>query len=156
MAFAAQVLYLVQVACALAMTGLIWFVQIVHYPLFLEVGDSSFARYETSHVRRTGWVVFVPMLLELIASLAALYPGLRAPQLARSQAVALACLVVVIWLSTGLVQVPLHDALGRAPSHALMERLVLTNWMRTLAWTARSVILLTSLFRALVPSPPAV
>ena len=144
----AGALYLLQIASTLALTGLIWFVQIVHYPLFAEVGDRAFVRYELLHAQRTGWVVFIPMLLELGSSLAALVPALRAPALSRVQAITLAILVTVIWLSTALVQVPLHNALSRAPTPALMHQLVLSNWVRTLAWTARSAILLASLYGA--------
>jgi hypothetical protein len=49
-------------------------------------------------------------------------------------------LLAVVWLSTFLVQVPLHAALERAPSRETMDRLVLTNWVRTAAWTARAVV----------------
>ena len=51
------------------MCGLIWFVQVVHYPLHGLVGQDSFVSYQAAHVRRTSWVVIGPMLLELIAAL---------------------------------------------------------------------------------------
>lgn len=38
------------------MTGLIGFVQVVHYPLFDGVGKSDFAAYEAQHTWRTGFV----------------------------------------------------------------------------------------------------
>ena len=40
--------------CAsLFMTGVIWFVQIVHYPLFANVSRSAFAEYERRHANLT-------------------------------------------------------------------------------------------------------
>ena len=36
----------------LSMLGLIWFVQIVHYPLMARVGRVRFHAYETDHQRR--------------------------------------------------------------------------------------------------------
>ena len=71
---------LLQLAAALFMTGLIWFVQVVHYPLFSETGSSAFVHYEQQHVRRTSWVVIPPMVLEaataaaLVVSPAAAFP----------------------------------------------------------------------------------
>jgi len=62
-------LLLVNAAATLFMVGVIWFVQIVHYPLFALVGEAAFSEYERHHARRTGWVVAIPMLLELGASM---------------------------------------------------------------------------------------
>ncbi len=57
-------LFLAQYAAALFMTGLIWFVQIVHYPLFARVlrntAPDAFRAYEASHANRTSFVVFPP------------------------------------------------------------------------------------------------
>ena len=50
------------------MTGVIWFVQVVHYPLFARVAPESFTTYHAAHVRRTSWVVVGPMLLELLSA----------------------------------------------------------------------------------------
>ena len=51
-------------ASTLAMSGGIWFVQIVHYPLFALVADQALGRYEKEHVLRTGWVVGPLMVAE--------------------------------------------------------------------------------------------
>jgi hypothetical protein len=55
---------LLHAAATLSMTGLIWFVQVVHYPLMARVGRVGFADYEAAHTRRTTWVVAPPMLIE--------------------------------------------------------------------------------------------
>lgn len=49
-------LLVVHAATTLFMVGVIWFVQIVHYPLCSRVGGAAFAGYERDHVRRTGRV----------------------------------------------------------------------------------------------------
>ena len=41
------------VGSTLFMTGLIWFVQIVHYPLMGMVPKSEFQKYALAHQRRT-------------------------------------------------------------------------------------------------------
>ncbi|MFM7749342.1 MAG: hypothetical protein ACKOTF_15395 [Opitutaceae bacterium] len=120
-------------AATLFMTGVIWFVQIVHYPLFGRVGVAEFPAYEREHARRTGWVVGPAMVVELLLALALA---------ARGGVLAWAGLALlgVIWASTAFVQVPLHRRLERGADTAARRRLVRTNWIRTAAWTARAVI----------------
>ncbi len=126
----------------LSMTGLIWFVQVVHYPLFARVGPDAFAAYEREHQHRTTVVVAPLMLAEAIAA---------AVLVAQPEAGALewigAALVVFLWASTALVQVPLHRRLDAAFDARTVSLLVRTNWLRTLAWTARAIIALVLLGR---------
>ncbi len=134
---------LTQIAATLAMTGLIWFVQVVHYPLFTSVGLSGFARYEALHATRTGWVVAPLMVAELISSILLLNPRLRPLPVSAASAWLGLALVGVLWLSTGLIQVPLHSQLAAGYSARAVGRLVATNWIRTAAWTARSALVLS-------------
>ena len=62
-------LYLLHLASTLFMVGVIWFVQVVHYPLFAKIGTMEFPGYEQTHTSldRTGGRV--PMLLELFTAL---------------------------------------------------------------------------------------
>lgn len=137
-------LFLLQLAATLFMTGLIWFVQIVHYPLFAEVTPTGLPRYEILHAQRTSWVVFPPMLVELLTTVSTLYPPLRPRFLSMTEAFMLAALVGVIWLTTGLGHVPLHTRLGRPLDDATstLTLLVRLNWLRTAAWTLRAALLL--------------
>lgn len=54
MTTAAAALLTTHLFATAAMVGLIWFVQVVHYPLFASVGADGFTDYETAHRRRTG------------------------------------------------------------------------------------------------------
>jgi len=49
-----ETLIWIHTASTLVMTGLIWFVQLVHDPLMRLVGEKSFARYQ--HMRCTIWI----------------------------------------------------------------------------------------------------
>ena len=51
-------------------------------------------------------------------------------------------LLLVIWLSTALIQVPQHRDLSLTFSPMLHRRLVAVNWVRTVAWSARCLIVL--------------
>ena len=133
---------LVDLAATLLMTGIIWFVQVVHYPLFAAVGPSAIAQYEVVHATRTGWVVAPIMVAELLASVALLFSAYRPASMSVSAAAAGVALVAIIWVSTFALQVPLHDRLAQAPDAATIARLVATNWLRTVAWTLRSLLVL--------------
>lgn len=47
--------------------------------------------------------------------------------------------VLLIWLSTFLIQVPLHNALGVEKDTEAIRRLVQTNWIRTILWTVKGI-----------------
>ncbi len=125
------------------MIGIIFFVQIVHYPLFARVGREGFARYEAEHSRRTTIVVVVPMLVELATGAWLLF---RTPAGMPSWVFSVGfALITVVWLSTFLLQVPRHTLLGRGWNEGAHRALVATNWIRTVAWAARGSLLLWAL-----------
>lgn len=133
-------LLLVNLATALFMTGLIWFVQIVHYAMFVDVGEGVFTAYHNKHMARTTWVVAPIMVAEGIAGV--LLPFFVAPELKALAWLALAFLVLV-WISTFAMQVPRHRQLRRDGfDAACCGRLCQTNWIRTLGWTVRAAVLL--------------
>lgn len=141
-------LLLAHAAATLFMVGLIWFVQVVHYPLFAQVGSEAFAAYATSHAQRTTYVVVGPMLVELITALLLVWRGPPAGTPAVLAWVGLG-LVGVVWLSTLWLQVPRHSALASGFQLEPWRALVTSNWLRTVAWTARGGLILYMLARAM-------
>ncbi len=116
----------------LAMVGLIWFVQVVHYPMLALLDAEDMAE----HQRRTGYVVFVPMAVEALTT--ALLLVERPDGVPAAAAAIGAALVAVIWLSTALIQVPRHRALAAGADE--VGRLVAGNWVRTIAWSGRAAV----------------
>lgn len=131
---------LVQAASTWAMVGLIWFVQIVHYPLFANVGSAEFTSYEQLHQRLTTWVVAPLMFAEL--GTAIYLCAVRPDWLPAWQVWLGAALVAAIWFSTACLQVPAHEALSADFSAEQHAKLVSTNWIRTIAWSIRGVLVL--------------
>lgn len=135
-----KLLLLIHFASTWYLVGLCWLVQRVQYPLMSRVGADTYRAYEQGHVAQIGPVVAPMMVLEIATALILFSSGeavFRGPAFLVSLG-----LLAVIWGSTFFVQVPLHSALGQgfdASSHAA---LVQTNWIRTLAWTGRGVILI--------------
>ena len=124
------------VTCFLA--GLIWVVQLVHYPLFGAVERSGFAAFEAEHSKRITWIVAPSMALEAVLGVSLLL--LPAAEVARGPAWLGLGLLAVVWGSTAFVQVPCHQRLGAGYDAAVHRRLVRTNWLRTAAWTARALL----------------
>lgn len=119
-----------------AMAGLIWFVQIVHYPMMASFERKNFAAHEKEHCDRTGWVV-VPLMLGEISTFALLLlEGFRPSAFLLS-----GLLLGAIWASTFFLQVPLHRALLQGWNPKAHQQLVATNWIRTVAWTGRAFLL---------------
>jgi hypothetical protein len=140
---------LVQIGSTWAMVGLIWFVQLVHYPLFDRVGREPFERYERDHQRLTARVVG-PLMLAEMATAIALAGGCpdRIPAWLPWTAL---IVLISIWLVTYTVQVPQHAALSAGFDDVTQKRLVAGNWFRTIAWTARGGLVLWITAR-LIPS----
>ncbi|MEP7362341.1 MAG: hypothetical protein ABI972_03730 [Acidobacteriota bacterium] len=133
-------LFLLHTSLTCFMTGLIWFVQLVHYPLFATVGRETFVAYEREHMRRVSWIVGPAMLAEAVSAAALVWlAGADQPLLVLNFG-----LIAVTWLSTALWQVPRHECLRNGFDAHAADRLVQTNWVRTLCWTARCILLLYS------------
>jgi len=126
------------------MVGLIWFVQIVHYPLLGNVPAGCFAEYSAGHQRRTTRIVAPAMFVEAGCTLVlALFPqGQDADSPVRWVGLGL---LVLVWVSTFTIQVPLHARLSTGFDANVWRRLVFTNWVRTAAWTARGIVALLML-----------
>jgi hypothetical protein len=143
---AGEALLLAHTAATLAMVGIIWFVQVVHYPLFDGVG-TAFAEYEARHTAAVSRVIAVPAVAEVVT--AGLLVPFRPDGVPAWMPWSAGALLASIWLLTLLVQVPLHRRLGAGFDAGLHGRLVATNWLRTAAWTARGALALAMTAAAL-------
>jgi hypothetical protein len=133
-----KALLLTHAAVTLFLVGLIWTIQIVHYPLFAKVGLENAVQYQAEHQWRITVIVLPAMLLELATSGLLIFIQ---PAPIPSWLIWLgALLVVIIWGSTFFLQVPQHSVLDRGFDPIAHALLVSTNWLRTLAWTARGAI----------------
>lgn len=135
-------LLLAQAGVSLYLVGLIWFVQVVHYPLHSWVGASEFAAYEIEHRRRTVWVTAAPMLLELGL---AWFLVIQPTPLPAWQTWTGALLASWVWLQTLLIHLPQHARLCRGRDAATLRSLVRLNLIRTACWTVRGFLSLAML-----------
>lgn len=132
------------------MTGVIWIVQVVHYPLFSYADRATYPAFAEAHGRLITLIVGPAMLAE--AATALWLVSERPAALPVRWALIGVGLVGVIWASTALLQVPMHGQLAQGYDARAHGWLVGTNWIRTTAWTARSLLLGWVLLRALQPA----
>lgn len=137
-------LLLLHAAATWTMVGIIWFVQIVHYPLFARVGAAQFPAYEGAHSYLTTIVVATPMLIEAFTSVLLVWqrPASLSPILVWSGL----ALVAALWVSTALLQVPQHERLANGFDVDAYRFLVGSNWLRTLCWSVRGGLALWMLY----------
>lgn len=126
----------VHLAATWCLVGLIWVIQVVHYPLLKAVGRGEFVAYHERHMALITWVVGPLMLAEIGSAGLLLLLGERS-WLFGISLVPLAG----VWVSTALLQIPLHQKLTRGYDAATIDRLVSTNGWRTLGWSLRGLCL---------------
>ena len=129
---------LANVAAVIFMTGFIWTVQLVHYPLFDRVGEEAFPAYETAH-NRLFFLVAGPGILATLAT-AVLLIFVRPQQVPLAAVILGLALFAVIVVSTALFQAPQHQALSGGFDRDAYNFLLNTNWIRTAAWSAYGIL----------------
>ena len=133
-----NVLLIANVLSTWYMVGLIWMVQVVHYPLFAKVGSEQFVGYQISHQTLTTLVVGPPMLVEIATAVLLIW--IRPVAIPAWIVFVALGLLAIVWASTAFLQVPCHEKLTDGFDVAVHWRLVLSNWIRTFGWTARGVL----------------
>ena len=143
----ADIAAVAQVVGSVGMFGVIWIVQVVHYPLMRFVSGEQFARFETAHQARISWVVGPLIAVEGVCVLAFFFappaglPGWLPWAGAGMEAIAIG--------TTMFVSAPLHGRLNANFSQATLDRLIATNWIRTVAWTGRAAVAIAMLVAVL-------
>jgi hypothetical protein len=126
-----------QLPITASLCGLIWTIQLVHYPSFRFIAADQFPSFHELHSRRITWLVLPLMVAEAVVATAGLF---FSPTLFQILGF---LLVVCIWLSTFFISVPLHNRLSSGGADPeIIAQLVRTNWLRTVLWTLAMILLL--------------
>lgn len=121
------------------LVGLIWFVQVVHYPIFKEVGKQNFHQFHVAHTTLTGKIVILPMLVELGLSFWLVW------ELENFDSIIALLFTILLWMLTAWIFVPLHGKLGDKKNGydlEIIKKLVFRNWFRTVFWSLRLLFLI--------------
>lgn len=144
---------LIHFVATVFMTGVIWIVQVVIYPQLQHVSKVDFVQYEQSHMRRIGYVVGPMMLLEFLTAGILLIQGTVSGSSLRPFYASLA-LGIIIGLSTAVIQAPLHVQLAKEGKiDSKIKTLINSNWIRTVCWTGRTLLIGYITYLSLVATP---
>ena len=119
------------------MTGVIWVIQIVHYPSFHFIEKELYTAFQKFHMNKISIIVIPIMLAELITGIMLFIDkGSKSPFLIISFVI-----LVLIWLITGVFFSKAHNELMTGYQELVVNQLVVMNWIRTLLWTLRLLLL---------------
>jgi hypothetical protein len=133
-----QLVVIANLASTLVLVGVIWTVQVVHYPLMALVGREYFIPYQSAHAPRMASVVMLPWAMQGVTTAWLLIDRPTTVSAALVWSGATAALVTVV--VTMVASVPAHGRLGTGFDTEVHARLVRTNWLRTAAWSAHAAI----------------
>lgn len=132
-------LLLLQLVATAMMTGVIWLIQRVQYPIFLGLQTDQFSKWHELHSSRITWVVAPLMILELATSGALVFLN-ESYFLIH---VFIFILTLVIWLITFFISVPLHEKLSQNGfDSSVIYSLIRTNWSRTLTYSLKLLLVI--------------
>jgi hypothetical protein len=133
--------FLVTLAFTLYMTGMIWSMQVLEYPLFALVGRTEFPTYHAAHNRSLPLFVILPSILALVSAVVLFW--IRPAGIPLWSVVLVVALDLAVLVSTVAWQAPLHGRLDREGfSIEIITALVRGNWVRTILWTINALVLL--------------
>ena len=119
------------------MTGVIWVIQIVHYPSFHFIEKELYTAFQKFHMNKISIIVIPIMLAELITGMMLfLDKSSKSPFLIISFVI-----LVLIWLITGVFFSKAHNELITGYQELVVNQLIAMNWIRTLLWTLRLLLL---------------
>lgn len=130
-----MLLLMLRVVFDFGMLILIWLVQLIIYPSFEFSDKETFTFW---HQRYTGLITLVvlPLMLGQLA-----LTGYHLFQERSWSTITCILLIAFCWIVTFTLSVPAHNQLQSVGNEVEVVRwLVLTNWLRTIAWTAISIL----------------
>lgn len=137
-----DIVLLVQLVATGIMVGVIWIVQLLVYPTFIDVAAGAerheWRAFHARHSRRISLVVGPVMVVEAVC---ALWLLVVLPAALPAAVIAVgAGLVAMLWATTILVSTRHHARLSIDGDVACIRRLIRVNWVRTAAWSLRGVL----------------
>ena len=119
------------------MVGVIWVIQLVHYPSFHFIELKQYTTFQRFHMSRISFVVIPAMLTELFTLILIIISTDPIDTLLTVSGL----LLVLIWLMTAVFFSGVHKKLTLGYNKTVVDNLVTLNWFRTLLWTLRFLLI---------------
>lgn len=131
------IIFFIHLSATSIMAGVIWAIQLLHYPFFHQLHRRNFPQLMQKHRLRISFIVIPVMLMELSTGA---YLIIYSTSLKRFFVIGF-LMIAAIWLSTFMLQMRSHHQIAGGYNPSAVKKLVKTNWIRTILWTARLILL---------------
>ena len=132
-----ELLFKINFISTSVMVGVIWVIQLLHYPSFHFINEKKYVDFQHFHMERISFIVIPVMIIELASAL------LLAYFFQSSLTIILLALVLGVWLITFIFFTNMHQKLTNGYDRTTVDSLVKINWSRTALWSLRLIILLS-------------
>ena len=119
------------------MVGVIWVIQLVHYPSFHFIDKDIYDSFQKFHMNKISIIVIPVMILELVTGFLLLIGNSKNILIIISFGI-----LILIWGITGLFFSDAHGKLISGYNELIVNKLVSMNWIRTGLWTFKMILLL--------------
>lgn len=119
------------------MVGVIWVIQLVHYPSFNYIEKQRYSNFQSFHMTRISYVVIPVMLIELLTLVLLIY----SMDQINIELVLSGIILLLIWVITAIFFSGAHQKLTLGYDKSVVGNLIQMNWSRTLLWTFRLILL---------------
>src|SRR5215469_18245104 len=106
-----MIAFIITLALTLYMSGMIWSMQILEYPLFALVGPKEFPAYHQRHNRGLPFLVILPSAAAFLSAVALIFT--HPTRLPLWASIVVTILDLLILLVTAVREAPLHAKLDR-------------------------------------------
>lgn len=126
----------IHLSLCFVMIGVIWVIQLVHYPSFKYIDQNEFIKFERFHMNRISFIVVPIMTLELLTAI------ILTVFLSKTNSWHFfnTIFLVFTWFFTFFVSARLHKRLLQRYSLDLIQKLTSSNWARTTIWSIRGLL----------------
>ena len=126
-------LYKIHIVSTSIMVGLIWVMQLVHYPTFNFINTEYYKSFQEFHMKRISLIVIPVMTIELTSGILIFWISQTNNIFFN---ISLYCLFF-IWFLTAILFSKMHQKLMLGYQILIVTKLVNLNWIRTISWTLR-------------------
>ena len=118
------------------MVGIIWVIQLVHYPSFYFIRKDIFVSFQKFHTNKIAIVVVPVMLVELITGILLIYMETNIDIVLTISIF----ILIAIWVLTAIYFYKAHQKLMSGYNEEIINQLIKLNWIRTILWTFRLIL----------------
>jgi len=139
---------LINLLSTILIAGILWFVQLVHYPLFNEIPAKNFINYGYYHSRKVSGIIKPLFIVDFTTLILLLI--LLGSNLSTNLMIVNVTIFIITIVLTQIIFIPIHQKLSKSPNSQTISQLIRLNWIRTLIWSLKVVFMLIIIYETLI------